>query len=70
MAKRILEDVLSCTMVGTPATVERDLRALQARTGADEFMVVSAIYDHTARLRSYELTASLQSAPDATTNRT
>jgi hypothetical protein len=27
------------------------------RTGVDEVMIVSAIYEHAARLRSYELVA-------------
>ena len=29
----------------------------RARTGVDELMVVTAIYDHAARLRSYEILA-------------
>jgi hypothetical protein len=30
------------------------------QTAADELMVASAIYDHSARLRSYELLAGIQ----------
>jgi hypothetical protein len=37
--------------------VERGLEAFVARTGADELMLASQIYDHGARLRSYELAA-------------
>jgi alkanesulfonate monooxygenase SsuD/methylene tetrahydromethanopterin reductase-like flavin-dependent oxidoreductase (luciferase family) len=44
-------------VVGSPATVQRGLEAFAARTGADELMVASQIYDHEARLRSYELAA-------------
>ena len=33
------------------------LEAIVARTGADELMLASQIYDHAARLRSYELAA-------------
>ncbi len=52
--------MLACSLVGSVDTVRRDLAALVARTGADELMVSSAIYDHAARLRSYELFATLQ----------
>ncbi len=52
-----LEDVQSVSMVGSPATVHADLEDFVERTQADELIVVSHIYDHTARLRSYELIA-------------
>ena len=51
--------MLSCSFVGSPKTVENGLREFIAKTGVDELMVSSAIYDHTARLRSYELLAGL-----------
>jgi luciferase family oxidoreductase group 1 len=41
--------------VGGPATVRKRLAALIEATQADELMVTSAIYDHEARRRSYEL---------------
>jgi luciferase family oxidoreductase group 1 len=52
-------DMLACSFVGAPATIERDLARFVERTGADELMVASAIYDHPARLRSYELLAGI-----------
>ncbi|HET9038903.1 MAG TPA: alkane 1-monooxygenase, partial [Gemmatimonadales bacterium] len=52
---RLLDEMLSCSMVGSPETVRRGLAAFIARTGADELMLTSQIYDHKARLRSYEL---------------
>jgi luciferase family oxidoreductase group 1 len=52
--------MLSCSFVGSPKTVESGLREFIAKTGVDELMVSSAIYDHAARLRSYELLAGLQ----------
>jgi alkanesulfonate monooxygenase SsuD/methylene tetrahydromethanopterin reductase-like flavin-dependent oxidoreductase (luciferase family) len=52
-----IAEMLSCSIVGSPETVERGLAALIAETGADELMVTSQIYDHAARLRSYEITA-------------
>ena len=52
-----IAEMLSCSIVGSPETVERGLAALIAETGADELMVTSQISDHAARLRSYEITA-------------
>jgi luciferase family oxidoreductase group 1 len=52
--------MLSCSFVGSQKTVERELKEFIAKTGVDELMVSSAIYDHAARLRSYELLAGLQ----------
>ena len=43
--------------VGTPQMVEARLMPLIEATQADEVMVTSAIYDHEARKRSYELIA-------------
>ena len=56
--QRLLDEMLSCSVVGSQATVQGGLDAFAARTGADELMVASQIYDHAARLRSYELAAS------------
>ena len=56
--RRLIDEMLSCSVVGSPATVQRGLEAFVARTGADELMVASQIYDHDARLRSYELAAA------------
>ena len=47
-------------MVGSRETVQRGLEAFTDRTRPDEVIVVSQIYDHAARLRSYEIVASLQ----------
>jgi alkanesulfonate monooxygenase SsuD/methylene tetrahydromethanopterin reductase-like flavin-dependent oxidoreductase (luciferase family) len=58
-ADRLLIDrMLSCTVVGAPDTVRRGLAEFAERTGADELMLASQIYDHSARLRSYEIVAS------------
>jgi alkanesulfonate monooxygenase SsuD/methylene tetrahydromethanopterin reductase-like flavin-dependent oxidoreductase (luciferase family) len=55
----MLAEVLSCSAIGSPATVRRDLKAFADRTGADEIIVASMIYDHQARLRSYEIAAEV-----------
>jgi alkanesulfonate monooxygenase SsuD/methylene tetrahydromethanopterin reductase-like flavin-dependent oxidoreductase (luciferase family) len=58
--RAVLEQTLSCSAIGSPDTVKRQLQAFVDRTGADELMITSQIFDHAARLRSYEITASLQ----------
>jgi luciferase family oxidoreductase group 1 len=60
--RSILEETLSCTVVGAPETVRRGLEAFVARTGADELMVTSQVFDHAARLRSFEIAAQARDA--------
>jgi luciferase family oxidoreductase group 1 len=55
-------NMLACAFVGSRETVRRGLEAFIAQTGADELMVASAIYDHSARLRSYEILAEAMDA--------
>ena len=57
--------MLACSFAGSPATVKRDLEAFAAETAADEFMVNCAVFEHTARLRSYELLAEIGKPPGA-----
>ena len=54
-ARAMLDEVLSCSAIGSPATVRHQLQDFVARTGADELMLTSQVFDHAARLRSYEL---------------
>jgi luciferase family oxidoreductase group 1 len=63
--KAMVEHAQRETIVGAPETVRRGLAALVARTGADELIVAAQIFDHAARLRSYELVAGLHPAPAA-----
>jgi luciferase family oxidoreductase group 1 len=46
------------SFVGAPGTVAAEMREFVERTQADELMVVSHIYDQSARLRSYEIAAA------------
>ena len=62
MEKMQASNMLSCSFVGSADTVRRGLTAFLERTGADELMVASAIYDHGARLRSYEILAEVHGA--------
>lgn len=55
----ILDHVLQCSAVGGPAKVARGIAAFVERTGVDEVMVTSAIFDHEARKRSLSITAAV-----------
>ena len=55
----ILNHVLQCSAVGSPAKVARETAAFIERTGVDEVMVASSIYDHDARKRSLAITADV-----------
>ncbi|MDB5773954.1 MAG: hypothetical protein JWP38_87 [Herbaspirillum sp.] len=54
-----VERSLSCAMVGSRDTVHQGLREFIARTGTDELMITAQIYDHQARLQSFEIAAEL-----------
>ena len=54
--------MLKYNFVGSKELVGRQLDAFVQRTQVDELMVVSNIFDHQARIRSYELLAQLQKA--------
>ena len=58
-ARAILRQVLSCSAIGAPATVRTAIEAFVERTGADELMITAQIYDHQARLRSFEIVMSV-----------
>lgn len=58
-AQELLQHVLSCSAIGAPDTVAIQLQAFLDKTGADELMITSNMFDHAARLRSYEITAQV-----------
>ncbi|HEX3160503.1 MAG TPA: LLM class flavin-dependent oxidoreductase [Gemmatimonadaceae bacterium] len=58
MEKAQAGQMLARSIVGSPHTVREGIDALVAETGADELMIVSDVYDHDARLRSFELIAA------------
>lgn len=49
--------MLACSFTGSPGTIRRELQAFVERTGADELIATGPIFDHAARLRSFELLA-------------
>jgi luciferase family oxidoreductase group 1 len=56
-----LDQTLSVAVVGSFVTVQNGIEEFVRRTNADELIVVAQIFDHAARLRSYELTANVHS---------
>ena len=54
--------MLRCSIVGGPETIRRGLAQFLDETGADELMVAAAVWDHSARKRSYEILAEAQAA--------
>lgn len=58
--RALLEQILSCAAIGSRDTVRRALQEFIERTAADELIITSQIFDHRARLRSYEITAELR----------
>jgi len=48
-----------CSAVGSAATIRAQLAELIENTGADELIVTAQIFDHAARLRSFEIAAEV-----------
>jgi luciferase family oxidoreductase group 1 len=54
-----LEQMIAYTFVGGPEKVKAELQAFIDKTQVDELMIASAIYDHEARVKSYEILKSM-----------
>jgi luciferase family oxidoreductase group 1 len=57
--KHVMDQRLKYSFVGGLTTVKKDLQSFLDKTQVDEIMAVSHIYEHAARLRSYEILSSL-----------
>ncbi len=57
LEKTQVMQMLSCSIVGGPDTVRKGMSDLLKRTGADELMIVSDVFDPKKRFRSFELIA-------------
>jgi len=57
--KAQLQGVRACSAIGSGATVKAAIADFIARTRADELIIASHIYDHSARVRSYEIAADI-----------
>ncbi|HEX8635559.1 MAG TPA: LLM class flavin-dependent oxidoreductase [Pyrinomonadaceae bacterium] len=59
MEKASVERMLACSVVGSPEMVRRGLESFVDATQADEIIVTAQIFDHAARLRSFEIVAGV-----------
>jgi luciferase family oxidoreductase group 1 len=57
--KSLVQARLGGSIIGSPATIKSELGKLLAKTNADELMINAIIFDHEARLRSYEIIAGI-----------
>ena len=53
----MLDQVLSASAIGGPERVREQIAAFIAKTGADELMIASAMFDHDARKKSLTIAA-------------
>ena len=57
-----VENALACSVVGGPATVKHGVAAFIDRHRPDELLLVANVFDHGARLRSFEIAAEAMRA--------
>ena len=57
--RALLHEAHACSVTGSPETVRQGLEAFIAQTEAEEIIVSSPIFDHTARLRSFAIVAEV-----------
>lgn len=55
-----IQQMMYYSFIGSKETIENELKTFVEETGVDEIMVVSHIYDHKARLKSYEIVSELE----------
>lgn len=57
--KAMLDEIGACSAVGAPETVAQQLTEFAERTGVDEIILAAQIFDHKARLKSFEIAMSV-----------
>jgi len=62
MERSMLEQVLSCSAIGAPDTVQARMTSFIERVHPDELIITSQTFDHRARLRCYEIVAAVRAA--------
>src|SRR3954454_23679221 len=60
MEKAGVEHAMAYAAVGSPATVSARLTALAEATRADEMILTAQVFDHRARLRTFEIVAEVR----------
>ena len=69
LERAMLDEQGACTAVGAPATVLGQMERFVERTGVDELMIASMIFDHDARVRSIEIAMEVWSSRAVRENR-
>lgn len=62
MERAMLDQVLSCSAIGAPDTVQARMASFIEQVRPDELIIASQIFDHRARLHSYEIVAAVHAA--------
>jgi luciferase family oxidoreductase group 1 len=57
--KAVIQQKLGASIIGSPETVREKLQRFLDETQADEIIIHAQIYDHQARLRSYEIVSQI-----------
>ena len=60
--KAMLDEHGACSAVGSPTTVLAQMEEFVRLTEVDEIMLAAQIYDHQARLQSFEIAMSVWSS--------
>jgi len=58
--RAILDQVLSASAIGNPQTVKNQIENFIAITQADELMITCQMFDHAARLHSFEIASEMK----------
>ncbi|UKS24345.1 LLM class flavin-dependent oxidoreductase [Paenibacillus sp. HWE-109] len=58
--KMYVQQQLSYSLVGSRETIRAKMQQVQQQTQADEWIIAGQIYDHEARLKSYQIVAELR----------
>ncbi|MBB6498203.1 LLM class flavin-dependent oxidoreductase [Pedobacter cryoconitis] len=59
LEEEAVNQMIACSFIGSPETIKEDMKSFLDQTKVDEVMVTSHIFDHQARIHSYELFAKL-----------
>jgi len=57
-----VDQALGCSVIGAPEAVQRGVQAFVERYRPDELMLTANVFDHVARLRSFEMAAGVLQA--------
>ena len=57
--KALVNSRVGGSIIGSASTIRNGLEKVLGETNADELMINAMIYDHEARLRSYEIVANV-----------